>query len=154
MSDARHEDPARTIRAYESADEHAVVALWAACGLTRPWNDPHRDIARKCATQPELFLVGVQRGTLVATAMVGYEGHRGWIYYLAVDPVQQRSGWGRTMMQEAERRLVALGCPKLNLQLRTSNVAAAGFYRALGYVEDDAISFGKRLIVDAPERAA
>ena len=138
------------IRGYRADDENAVVALWQACDLTRPWNDPRRDIARKCAVQPELFRVGTVAGVLVASAMVGYEGHRGWLNYLAVAPAERGRGHGRAMMADAERLLTALGCPKLNLQMRRSNAAAIGFYRAIGYADDDVISFGKRLIVDEP----
>ena len=136
------------IRPFESRDEEQVVALWTSCGLTRPWNDPHRDIARKLAAQPELFLVGVIDDQVVATAMVGYEGHRGWVHYLAVSIDHRRAGFGRALMNEAERLLVERGCPKINLQLRSSNAEAIGFYRALGYVQDDVISLGKRLIED------
>lgn len=136
------------IRPYESRDEAQVVALWQACGLTRSWNDPHRDIARKQAIQPELFLVGTLDDQIVATAMVGYEGHRGWINYLAVSIDHQRKGLGRAMMDEAERLLVERGCRKINLQLRAANTEALGFYRALGYVQDDVVGLGKRLIED------
>ena len=136
------------IRPFRDADEPAVVTLWIACGLTRPWNDPARDIARKKTVQPELFLVGTVAGVVVATAMVGYDGHRGWMNYLAVDPAHRLRGHGRALVAEAERALAALGCPKLNLQLRTSNAAASAFYRSIGYLQDDAISLGKRLIVD------
>jgi ribosomal protein S18 acetylase RimI-like enzyme len=136
------------IRPFESRDEEHVVALWTSCGLTRPWNDPHRDIARKSATQPKLFLVGTLDDRVVATAMVGYEGHRGWVYYLAVSTEHRRQNLGRAMMDEAERLLAALGCPKINLQLRSTNAEAIGFYRALGYLQDDVISLGKRLIED------
>ena len=142
------------IRPFESRDEEQVVALWQSCGLTRPWNDPHRDIARKQATQPELFLVGTIDDPIVSTAMVGYEGHRGWVYYLAVSTVHQRKGLGRSMMDEAERLLVARGCPKINLQLRSSNSEAIGFYRALGYLQDDVLSLGKRLIEDREWRSS
>ena len=93
-------------------------------------------------------------GRVVATAMVGYDGHRGWVNYLAVAVDARRHGHARTMMAEAERLLTLRGCPKLNLQLRTDNVAALGFYRALGYVEDDAVCLGKRLIVDGPGSGA
>ena len=136
------------IRPFAARDEEQVVALWKSCGLTRPWNDPHRDIARKLATQPELFLVGTIDDQVVATAMVGYEGHRGWVHYLAVSLVHRRKGLGRSMMDEAEHQLVAHGCPKINLQLRASNTDAIGFYRARGYLQDDVISLGKRLIED------
>jgi len=136
------------IRAYETPDEQAVVALWQACGLTRSWNDPHRDIARKLTEQPELFLVGTHEGALVATAMVGFDGHRGWVYYLAVAPKYRGRSFGPMLMREAERLLLERGCPKLNLQVRSSNTEAVDFYRTLGYVQDEVVSFGRRLIPD------
>jgi ribosomal protein S18 acetylase RimI-like enzyme len=138
------------IRPYARADEDAVIALWRACDLTRPWNDPHRDIARKLQVQPEWFLVGVADDTIVATAMAGYDGHRGWVNYLAVAPGHRSRGHARALMARIEWLLRAAGCPKLNLQVRTSNEAALGFYRRLGYVEDEAVSLGKRLVVDEP----
>ena len=134
------------IRPYRAEDEQAVVALWQACGLTRPWNDPRKDIARKLTVQPELFLVGEEGGKLVATLMAGYEGHRGWVNYLAVSPDCRRQGFGRVLMQEAEERLLALGCPKLNIQVRSTNAEVLGFYRALGYAQEERVSLGKRLI--------
>ena len=137
-----------TIRSYGHDDESAVVALWHACGLVRPWNDPRRDIARKLTVQPELFLVGTIDDTIVATAMVGYDGHRGWINYLAVDPAHRLRGHARRLMDEAERLLLARGCPKLNLQVRAGNDAVLAFYAALGYQPDGAVSLGKRLIPD------
>jgi ribosomal protein S18 acetylase RimI-like enzyme len=97
------------IRPFQASDEAAVVALWERCRLTRPWNDPRKDIARKLSVQPELFLVGVIGGEVVASAMAGYDGHRGWVNYLAVAPEQQRRGLGRALMREVEQRLVALG---------------------------------------------
>jgi ribosomal protein S18 acetylase RimI-like enzyme len=136
------------IRAYETPDEQAVVALWQECGLTRPWNDPRRDIARKLTEQPELFLVGTFEGAVVSTAMVGFDGHRGCVYYLAVAPQCRGKSLGRMLMQEAERLLIERGCPKLNLQVRTSNTEAIEFYRKLGYMQDDVVSFGRRLIPD------
>jgi ribosomal protein S18 acetylase RimI-like enzyme len=136
------------IRPYRDADEAAVIALWHACGLTRPWNDPAQDIARKKTVQPELFLVGEIDGAVAATAMIGYDGHRGWINYLAVDPGHRLRGHARALMAEAERRLVELGCPKVNLQVRASNAEALAFYRALGYDPDGSVSLGKRLIPD------
>ena len=139
-----------TIRPFEPVDEPAVIALWAACGLTRPWNDPAKDIARKRTVQPELFVVGLHNDDLVATAMAGYDGHRGWINYLAVDPAQRRRGFALALLREVEAGLAALGCPKLNLQIRSTNGAAIGFYRAIGYLPDDAVCYGKRLIDDLP----
>jgi len=136
------------IRCYRTADEDAVVVLWAACGLTRPWNDPRRDIARKLAVQPELFLVGEESGALVATAMGGYDGHRGWVNYLAVAPTSRRRGYGRMLMEHLEAALTRMGCPKLNLQIRASNAGVLAFYQRLGYAPDQTVSLGKRLIRD------
>ncbi len=138
------------IRPFEMADEDAVVALWERCGLTRPWNDPRKDIRRKVGVQPELFLVGVVDGDIAAAVMAGYEGHRGWIQYLGVDPRRRRSGLGRAIMAEAERRLRAAGCPKINLQVRTSNTGVIEFYKRLGFALDDVVSMGKRLEHDGP----
>jgi ribosomal protein S18 acetylase RimI-like enzyme len=138
------------IRPYQEPDADAVVALWQACDLTRPWNDPHKDIARKLPVQRELFLVGTLDGRIVASVMAGFEGHRGWINYLAVHPDCQRRQFGRTLMDAAQERLLALGCPKINLQVRGSNAQALGFYRSLGYAVDDVVSLGKRLIPDGP----
>jgi ribosomal protein S18 acetylase RimI-like enzyme len=140
------------IRPFEFADEEAVIALWDRCGLLRPWNDPRKDIRRKMAVRPDLFLVGVLDGAVAATAMVGYDGHRGWIYYLAADPARQRQGLGRAIMTEAERLLRAAGCPKINLQVRSSNLGVIEFYRRLGFVMDEVVSMGKRLASDEPAR--
>ena len=133
------------IRPYVESDEAAVIALWSKCGLLRPWNDPHKDIARKLQVQRELFLVAVQDDRVVGTALAGYDGHRGWINYLAVNPDHQRKGLGRMLMQEAERRLRELGCPKINVQIRRDNLEAIEFYRRIEFIEDDVLSFGKRL---------
>ena len=133
------------ITQFKESDEEPVVALWKQCGLVVPWNDPHRDILRKLKLQRDLFLVGRLDGRLVATAMAGYEGYRGWINYLAVSPECRGRGLGREMMDEAEARLRALGCPKINLQVRADNAEAIGFYERIGYRRDDVVSFGKRL---------
>ena len=135
------------IRPFERADEAAVVALWEECRLTRSWNDPRKDIARKLAVQPELFLVGVADGAIVASAMAGYEGHRGWMNYLAVAPRFRGRGLGRMLVEHLERLLLERGCPKVNLLVRASNPEAVAFYRRLGYAQDQSISLGKRLIV-------
>jgi ribosomal protein S18 acetylase RimI-like enzyme len=137
------------IRPYTDADETAVIELWSRCGLTRPWNDPRRDIARKLRVQPEWFLVGVIDGKIIATVMAGYDGHRGWINYLTVDPDNRRGGHGRAMMVEAERMLHEFGCPKINLQIRKDNLEAIAFYEKIGFTEDAVVSFGKRLIPDS-----
>ena len=133
------------IRPYAPPDCDRVVELWRACQLVVPWNDPVADIETKLAFQPEGLLVGELDGQLVATVMAGYEGHRGWINYLAVDPARQRSGLGRRMMEAAEDALRALGCPKINLQVRSSNPGVVAFYEGLGFVVDETVSLGKRL---------
>ena len=138
------------IRPFEPADESAVVALWKECRLTRPWNDPHKDIARKLAVQPELFLVGIFKEAVIATVMAGYEGHRGWVNYLAVAPAFRGRGFARELMERVEQLLLRRGCPKVSLLVRTSNPEAVAFYRHLGYVQEEAVSLGKRLIVDEP----
>jgi ribosomal protein S18 acetylase RimI-like enzyme len=138
------------IRPFQEIDTAAVIALWRACSLTRPWNDPARDIARKLEVQRELFVVAEVAGTLMASAMAGYDGHRGWVNYLAVHPDFRRQGHGEALMRCIEQGLLALGCPKLNLQVRSSNASVLAFYQALGYGQDDVVSLGKRLIVDEP----
>ena len=136
------------IRPFAAADEQAVISLWRDCGLVVPWNDPAKDIARKLAVDPGLFLVGEVAGTVIATVMAGYEGHRGWINYLAVHPDHRRGSYGRQMMAEAEQALAARGCPKVNLQIRASNTAVVAFYESLGYRVDEVVSMGKRLEED------
>jgi ribosomal protein S18 acetylase RimI-like enzyme len=137
-----------SIRSFRREDTGAVVALWQACGLTRPWNDPHKDIERKLTEQPEMFLVGESGGKVVASAMVGYDGHRGWVYYLAVAPGHQRLRLGRALMERAEQLLIERGCPKINLLVRSTNSGVLAFYAKLGYAQDDAVPLGKRLIPD------
>ncbi len=109
-----------------------------------PWNDPRRDIAVKLKTQRELFLVAERGGEVVGAAMAGDDGHRGWVYYLAVAPTLQRSGIGRVLMAAVERALRRRGCQKLNLNVRTNNLKAVGFYEALGYERSEVITLGKR----------
>ena len=136
------------IRRYRESDQEAVVDLWQECGLVVPWNDPEKDIQRKLRIQGEMFLVGLLGPELVATVMAGYEGHRGWINYLAVATDRQKRGLGRRLMDEAEARLREIGCPKINLQVRGSNSDAVEFYKNIGYSVDDVVSMGKRLEED------
>ena len=142
------------IRGFREEDEDRVVELWLRCGLLRPWNDPRKDIARKLRVQREFFLVGEVDGEVAAVVMAGYEGHRGWVNYLAVEPRLQGKGLGRQMMAEVERMLRSAGCPKVALQIRRGNLGVVTFYRELGYVEDDVISMGKRLVRDDRARRA
>src|SRR4051812_10696469 len=136
------------LRTFDPRDTDAVIQLWDECGLLRPWNDPRKDIARKLTTQPELFQVGEVDGELMASVMIGFDGHRGWVYYLAVSPKHRGAGHGRALMIRAEQLLTAIGCPKLNLQVRAGNESVLGFYAALGYGVDQLTSLSKRLIPD------
>jgi ribosomal protein S18 acetylase RimI-like enzyme len=133
------------IRPYRSSDREELVALWALTGLARPWNNPYRDIERKLARDADNLLVLEDDDQIVGSLMIGYEGHRGWVNYLAVHPDRRQEGLGRQLMAEAERRLQMLGCAKINLQVRSSNHSAVDFYRHLGYDVDEVISLGKRL---------
>lgn len=141
--------PTRIIRTFEDKDEEKVIRLWKACGLVSPMNDLALDIERKKLVQRELFLVASVGDEIVGTVMAGYEGHRGWINYLAVLPDQQKAGLGRALMVEAENLLKAIGCPKINLQVRTTNAQVRAFYERIGFSEDAVVSFGKRLVEDA-----
>ncbi len=136
------------VRAYQEADEARVIELWTFGGLVKPWNDPKRDIARKLQVQRDLFLVAEFEGVVVGVVMAGYEGHRGWLNYLAVDLGQRRRGIATALVRDVERRLGALGCPKINLQVRLENTAVHAFYAALGFSVDEVVSMGKRLEVD------
>ena len=141
------------IRQYHNDDEKDVIDLWSECGLIAPQNNPKLDIERKLRVNPEWFLVGELEGKIVATCMAGYEGHRGWINYLAVAQQHQRKGYATQIMQEAEGILRKAGCPKINLQIRTTNTGVIGFYKAIGYGFDNVVSMGKRLECDRPYKA-
>ena len=136
------------VRPYRTDDEESLVSLWQVCELTVPWNNPHKDIARKLQVQPELFLVGILDSSLIATVMGGYEGHRGWINYLAVHPDFQGKGYGQEIMNSVETGLREMGCPKINLQIRTGNNKIASFYQKLGFTNDQVVSMGKRMEAD------
>ena len=136
------------VRSFRKSDQKDVIQLWKECGLVVPWNDPRRDIERKLVIQPELFLIGLINDEIITTAMAGYDGHRGWVYYLAVKPQYQQKEIGRQMMKEAETRLLKLGCPKLNIMVRSTNLDVINFYKAIGYKVDAVTSMGKRLESD------
>jgi ribosomal protein S18 acetylase RimI-like enzyme len=138
------------IRPFEEPDRAQVVSLWERCGLIVQWNDPNADIDRKKQVQPELFLVGEEGGSVVATAMGGYDGHRGWVFYLAVDPGRRRQGLGREIMERLEDLLRERGCPKINLEVRRSNLDVVRFYERIGYLDNDVVGLGKRLVDDRP----
>jgi len=137
------------IRRYDELDLGEVIALWQECGLVVPQNDPAKDIQRKLLVDRDLFLVGAIDTGMVATVMGGYDGHRGWINYLAVKPAQQRHGYGQAMMDAIEIRLRDKGCPKINLQVRAANNDVIAFYAALGYATDRVVGLGKRLEYDS-----
>jgi ribosomal protein S18 acetylase RimI-like enzyme len=137
------------IRPFIETDESAVIRLWHDCQLLTPQNNPHQDIARKLLVDRDLFLVGLVAGEVVATVMGGYEGHRGWINYLAVDSPFRLQGYGRLMMRAVENLLRTKGCPKINLQVRAANQAVISFYEAIGFSDDRVLSLGKRLVDDA-----
>ncbi|MES5485475.1 GNAT family acetyltransferase [Bradyrhizobium sp. INPA03-11B] len=137
--------PSLAIAPITDADISDVVALWQACGLTRPWNDPASDIALARRGPSSTVLVGRNSDTIVATAMVGHDGHRGWVYYVAVDPNRQGKGLGRTMMAAVEDWLRAAGVPKLQLLVRRENAKASAFYQTLGYEESTSVMLAKWL---------
>ena len=130
---------------YSSEYQDAVVDLWRKCNLVVPQNDPVGDIQKKLAFQPDLFFVSLLDGKVIGSIMVGYEGHRGWLNYLAVLPEHQRRGYGRKLVEKAVDELKRLGCLKVNLQVRRSNVSVVEFYKHLGFKDDDVVGLGKRL---------
>ncbi len=134
------------IRCYDECDEEQVVALWQICFPNDPpRNEPRSVIQRKLAVDPELFLVGENSGSIIASALGGYDGFRGWIYHLAITPERRREGLAKQMMGEIEARLAARGCPKLNLQVRSSNAEVIAFYQSLGYSIEENVGMGKVL---------
>lgn len=136
------------IRPFEDDDRQTVIKLWRRCGLVVAWNDPEADIDRKLRVDPELFVVGLAGSRLVATAMGGYDGHRGSLYYLAVDAEQQGRGYGRKIADYIADLLEQRGCPKLNIMVRSSNTRMIDFYHRLGFKTDEVVCLGKRLIED------
>ena len=137
-----------TIRAFTLRDTESVIALWQAAGVTRSWNNPHLDIQRKLTVQPELFFVAVDGHDIIGTVMAGYDGHRGWLYYLASDPMRRGQGIGRALVTTAEDALLEMGCPKVQLMVRPDNADVLGFYDTLGYERFDTSTTAKRLITD------
>ncbi len=141
------------IRAFQSGDTEAVVELWRRCGLTRPWNDAHRDIERKLADSPWGLIIGEVDGRVSATVMVGYDGHRGSVNYLAVDPAEQGRGFGGQLLDHAELLLLQRDCPKVHVMVRSENAQVARFYETRGYAlmpQQDILTLGRRMIQDQP----
>jgi ribosomal protein S18 acetylase RimI-like enzyme len=125
--------------------QYAVVELWRKCCLVVPQNDPVEDIQKKVDFQPELFFVALLEGRVIGSVMVGYEGHRGWINYLAVLPEYQKQGYGRKLVERSILELEKIGCLKVNLQVRKTNLSVIDFYKHLGFKDDDVVGLGKRL---------
>ncbi len=138
------------IREYQESDEKDVIELWFNCDLVLPECNPKRDIERKLKVDRDLFLVGSVNGKIIASVMGGYEGHRGGINLLAVDPKYRRKGYGRLMMEAVEQRIKGKGCPRINLQIRAANKDVIEFYQAIGYTGDNVVGLGKRLEEDEP----
>jgi ribosomal protein S18 acetylase RimI-like enzyme len=144
--------PILAIADIADADVAAVIALWQACGLTRPWNDPAADIALARRGPHSTVLIGRNDGAIVATAMVGHDGHRGWVYYVATDPDRRAKGYGRAIMNAAEDWLRAAGIPKLQLLVRPENSGVAAFYQSIGFGEQQILFFTKWLDGREPPR--
>ncbi|MHC4857154.1 MAG: GNAT family acetyltransferase [Planctomycetota bacterium] len=138
------------IRTFRPDDESDVINLWRQSGLIVPWNNPETDIQRKLSTSHDLFYVGVLDGELIASCMAGYDGHRGWIYFLAVKSAHQRQGFASRMIDHAESELIKLDCPKVELMVRKSNNNIISFYQSVGYDTDPVTVLSKRLIKDEP----
>ena len=136
------------IRSFRKSDRDGVTQLWNECDLVVPWNNPQRDIERKLSVQPNLFLIGLIKDEIIATAMAGYDGHRGWVYYLAVKPKYQNNGFGKLIMEEVEKLLIKMGCPKIDIMVRKTNLDAINFYKSIDYDVDEVITMSKRLELD------
>nr|WP_190241933.1 GNAT family acetyltransferase [Bradyrhizobium algeriense] len=137
--------PTLAIADIADADVATVIALWQACGLTRPWNDPAADIALARREPNSTILIGRDGDAIVATAMVGHDGHRGWVYYVASDPQRRAKGYGRAIMNAAEDWLRAAGILKLQLMVRKDNAQVHAFYQSLGYYNQQTVTFAKWL---------
>jgi ribosomal protein S18 acetylase RimI-like enzyme len=137
--------PPLTIAPIEDADIAAVIALWQRCGLTRPWNDPAADIALARKGANAAVLAGRDGNAIVATVLVGHDGHRGWVYYVAVDPDRRHKGYGGIVMAAAESWLRARGIEKLQLMVRSDNSQVQTFYQSLGYLAQERIVYAKWL---------
>lgn len=136
------------IRVFRQEDSEEVITLWERCNLLRPWNDPELDIERKLNHDVSLFLVAEVGGEIVGAVMGGYDGHRGSACYLGVHPEFRGRGIANALLSRLEKKLIARGCPKINILVREDNDMVLGMYERLGYEQDDSLSLGKRLIED------
>lgn len=130
---------------YDSNYQKAVIDLWKQCDLIVPQNDPAVDIQRKLVFQPELFFIALEDGQVVGSIMVGYEGHRGWLNYVAGLPDYQKRGYGKKLIDKSIDELRKLGCLKVNVQVRRNNPSAVEFYKHLGFKDDNVVGLGMRL---------
>ena len=137
-----------TFRKFKKSDTEAVIKLWKKCKLIVPWNDPFKDINRKLSIKDNLFIIGEMNKHIIASAMAGYDGHRGYIYYLAVLPEYQKKGIGSSLLSIIEKKLLKVGCPKINLFVRNTNIRVKAFYKMNDYEIQDSQIYGKRLIKD------
>jgi ribosomal protein S18 acetylase RimI-like enzyme len=137
-----------TIRSFRPGDAAEVIDLWRECGLIVPWNNPQTDIDRKYADSAQMFFVGELEHEIIASCMAGYDGHRGWIYFLAVKNSKQRKGCASALVAHVEEELVKLGCPKVELMVRKTNNDVISFYKSIGFDPDPVIVLSKRLIED------
>ena len=133
------------IATYNQNHQKALIELWRKCNLVVPQNDPTEDIQKKLEFQPDLFLIALLDSKLIGSVIVGYEGHRGWLNYLAVHPDYRNRGYGKKLVERAIAELEKLGCLKLNVQVRESNISAVRFYEHLGFRDDHVVSLGLRL---------
>ena len=136
------------ITIFEDKHRTQVIDLWKKCNLIKSWNDPNKDIDRKLKVNDNLFLIVEFNKVIIGSAMIGYDGHRGSLYYLAVDPKHQGKGVGKMLMKEIEKRLIEVGCPKINVFIRNSNIEVKEFYQSIDYEEQNCLVYGKRLIPD------
>ncbi len=135
-------------RKFEKKDTDAIIDLWSVCNLIVPWNNPKKDINRKLSIKDDLFIIGEVNTKIIASAMAGYDGHRGYIYYLAVLPEYQKKGIGTSLLSLVEKKLYKFGCPKINLFVRNTNIKVKTFYKMNKYEMQDSEIYGKRLITD------
>lgn len=145
MHDENNPEAGIRVRPARPADREAAVALWQSAGLTRPWNDPRADFDLARGGPASDILLAHDDGALCGAVMVGFDGHRGWVYYLGVDPARRGTGIGRLLMKACEQWLTERGCPKIQLMLRGDNAQARGFYDSLGYEVQDVVTIGRRL---------
>ena len=133
------------IISYHPQYQNAVIDLWKKCNLVVSQNDPVVDVQKKLDVQSELFLIALLKNEVIGSVMAGYDGHRGWLYYLAVLPEYQKKGYGGKLVKRAINELRKLGCLKVNLQVRSDNASLVNFYKHLGFKEEKRISLGMRL---------